>query len=79
MGSRMIDASGKDPRPDAKTNPGAKVRDVADFHMRWREFRTFAVSLGHSTRLTPDESETLGWMIELLDRIGPKDLDEGQS
>lgn len=74
----MIDASDGNPRPDALIQSGSKVRDVADFHTRWREFRPVALGLGQSTRLTGAEADTLGWMIALLDRIGPKDLDEGQ-
>jgi hypothetical protein len=75
----MIDASENAPRPGAQSNPGVKVRDVADFHLRWREFRPVAKALGQSARLTEVESDTLHWMVELLDRIGPKDLEEGQS
>jgi hypothetical protein len=75
----MIDASEGDPRPDALGLPGTKVRDVADFHSRWHEFRALAHGLAQSKRLTAAEADTLGWMIAVLDRIGPKDLDEGQS
>ena len=75
----MIDASESTPRPKAQALPGTKVRDVADFHSRWREFRPIAIGVGQSARLSPAEADTLGWMIALLDRIGPKDLDEGQS
>jgi hypothetical protein len=75
----MIDASEGNPRPDAHGLSGTKVRDVADFHSRWPEFRPVALSLAQSTRLTTAEADTLGWMIAVLDRIGPKDLEDGQS
>ncbi len=79
MGFRMIDASEGSPRPKAPPHAATKVRDVADFHLRWREFRPLALGLGQSARLTVAEADTLGWMIALLDRIGPKDLEDGQS
>ncbi len=78
MGFIMIDASEGDPRPDAQTKPAARVRDVADFHTRWREFRALALGLSQSGRLSEGEADTLGWMIAVLDRIGPKDLEDGQ-
>ena len=79
MGFSMIDATGHNPRPNAQTTPDAKVRDVADFHLRWREFRPVALGIGQHLRLSDLESDTLGWMIALLDRIGPLDLDDSQS
>lgn len=74
----MIDASESSPRPKAPTHASTKVRDVADFHSRWHEFRPVALGLGQSTRLTQAQADTLGWMIAVLDRIGPKDLEDGQ-
>ena len=77
MGFDMTDAAA--PTPPSGSQPGAaKVRDVADFHLRWSEFRPIARGLGQSTRLTMAEADTLGWMIAVLDRIGPQDLDIGQ-
>lgn len=73
MGFDMTNAA-----PQGNQSPSAKVRDVADFHLRWPEFRPLAAGLGQSTRLTLAEADTLGWMIALLDRIGPQDLENGQ-
>ncbi len=50
------------------------ARDVADFHLRWREFRPAAVEVLHKRSLNRRQSETLAWMIELIDRIGREDL-----
>ncbi len=77
-GFPMIDASEGSPRPKAPTHTSTKVRDVADFHSRWPEFRPLALGLGQSARLTRAEADTLSWMIAVLDRIGPKDLEDGQ-
>lgn len=77
----MIDPSSPkpepDPSPDARpANPLSTVRDVADFHLRWREFRPIARQLGRNPALSESEADTLAWMIELLDRIGPRDVDD---
>jgi hypothetical protein len=50
------------------------VRDVADFHLRWREFRGEMVGLADNARLTPAQRETLLWLIRLADRVGARDL-----
>lgn len=58
-------------------NPLSKVRDVADFHLHWAEFRPLADRIAHNPTLTAAEADTLAWMIELLDRIGPQDVNPG--
>lgn len=72
----MTDDSQK-PTRQAAAPARAKVRDVADFHLRWREFRPIARDLCHNPALTEEESDTLAWMIELMDRIGPQDVENG--
>lgn len=73
----MIDQSDSNANPNALPNPLNKVRDVADFQTHWSEFRPIADRLAHSRSLSPAEADTLAWMIELLDRIGPQDLKDG--
>ena len=73
----MIDQSDGSPFPEGSANPARKVRDVADFHLHWPEFRPIADRLAHSRGLSAAEADTLAWMIELLDRIGPQDLKDG--
>lgn len=76
----MIDKSDSNPKPvlsSALQNPARNIRDVADFHLRWREFRPIAAALGRNPALSEAEADTLAWMIELLDRIGPRDVEEG--
>lgn len=53
-----------------------KIRDVADFHLHWPQFRPLALQLARKPDLSAPEADTLGWMIELMDRIGPKDLED---
>jgi hypothetical protein len=49
-------------------------RDIADFHLRWTEFRPFALELLSSTNLTAHQTETLKWMVALSDRVGAEDV-----
>ena len=75
-GSFMTDNS----QPPSRHSPAparAAVRDVADFHLRWREFRPVARNLCRNPALSGEEADTLAWMIELMDRIGPQDVENG--
>ncbi|MGL4438431.1 MAG: hypothetical protein ACRCUE_04105 [Bosea sp. (in: a-proteobacteria)] len=56
---------------DQATRP---VRDVADFHLRWPEFRTDILALVAKGELTPAQRETLRWLVQMADRIGERDL-----
>lgn len=72
MERQMKDGSGL--LQDASASSSARVRDVADFQARWGEFRGFAAgALGRGV-LTVQEETTLHWMIEVMDRIGRRDL-----
>ncbi len=63
-----------DPTPRPSNSP---IRDVADFHVRWAEFRPQAQSLCANRALPPADQDLLVWMIALLDRIGPQDIETG--
>jgi hypothetical protein len=65
----MTDPTGE----DDKKNP-APPRDIADFHLRWREFRPHAVAAQANSSLSAIERETLHWLIALSDRVGSIDL-----
>lgn len=79
----MIDHPDSKSEPASKSerslqqNPARSIRDVVDFHLRWPEFRPIAKAIGRNPALSEAEADTLAWMIELLDRIGPQDLEEG--
>lgn len=70
----MIDAPEFEREVAATQNPLSKVRDVADFHLHWAEFRPIAERVAKNPALAPAEADTLAWMIELLNRIGPEDI-----
>jgi hypothetical protein len=50
------------------------IRDLADFHLRWSEFRDAAVKAGNSSALPLLERETIQWLIRMADRIGSRDI-----
>jgi len=57
-----------------KTETIAAIRDVADFHLRWREFRVAAVRVAGHPALDPEERGVVGWLIALADRVGEGDV-----
>jgi hypothetical protein len=50
------------------------IRDLADFHLRWSEFRDAALKASQSPALVLRERETILWLIHMADRIGARDL-----
>lgn len=51
-------------------------RDLADFHLRWADFRPCMVALQTDEGLRPEQRETLGWLIALSDRISDQDISQ---
>lgn len=63
--------------PSSCNDPGAnraKPRDLADFAVRWGEFRPAAIRIEANSHLSDDDKALLRWLIELADRAGPRDL-----
>jgi hypothetical protein len=56
-------------------NPPAEPRDLADFHLRWPEFRPLAAATVERSELSRCEREVVRWLIRLADRVGHQDLD----
>jgi hypothetical protein len=65
MAAQNSEMSRRPPRP---------ARDLADFHLRWSEFRPLAVEAKNSPEMSDPQRETLTWLIALSDRIGEGDL-----
>lgn len=53
----------------------SRPRDLADFHLRWTEFRAPMVDLISSPNLTVEQAQTLSWLIALSDRISAQDIE----
>jgi hypothetical protein len=51
------------------------VRDLADFHLRWRRYRERALGALDNKALSPEERETLTWLIRMADKVGRADLE----
>jgi hypothetical protein len=50
------------------------IRDLADFHLRWQEFRKTALALKDGATLNEAEREILYWLICMADKIGSRDI-----
>ncbi|GAA6189782.1 hypothetical protein [Litorivita sp. NS0012-18] len=50
------------------------IQDLVDFYHRWPELREEAVSVAETCKLEGGQREILGWMIKVIDRVGPADL-----
>lgn len=50
------------------------VRDVFDFYVQWPELRDRILALVDEGGLEPEDEEILGWMIHVMDRVGPSDV-----
>jgi hypothetical protein len=58
-------------RGDLRERP---FRDLADFHLRWPEYKQAAVDAARTPGLPADQREVLEWLVRLADRVGKKDI-----
>lgn len=49
-------------------------QDLADFNVRWGEFRDTAVGVACLPTLSVRQQEVVAWLVKLADRVGPRDL-----
>ncbi|MGL4237809.1 hypothetical protein, partial [Tabrizicola sp.] len=76
-GTHIVFAMTKDKKHSKPTLTEAvplPVRDVADFHLRWPEFRATALEIADLDTLSAAQKETLRWLVRLADRVGAGDL-----
>ena len=62
-------------RKDCGMKVPTPPRDLADFHLRWAEFRAPMVDLQCSPILSAEQAQTLSWLIALSDRISAQDIE----
>jgi hypothetical protein len=53
------------------------AQSLVDFYNAWPDLRPNMVQLSKRGDLTPDQLETLNWMILLIDRLGFSDIPLG--
>jgi hypothetical protein len=53
-------------------------QDLIEFHLRWREFRPIALAICANGALSPEEQDIVRWLVVMADRIGRKDITEGE-
>lgn len=56
-------------------SPSSQIEDLVDFFGRWPRMRQEAVNLREDPKLAPEQATMLEWMIFVIDRVGPADLD----
>jgi hypothetical protein len=54
---------------------GIAVRDLAQFHLRWPEFRGEMEAMVADGRITARRREIVKWLVRLADRVGGRDLE----
>lgn len=48
--------------------------DLVEFYGRWPDLRRSMVNLNAGDRLSEEQADILTWMVRLLDRLGPADI-----
>ncbi len=64
---------GKFDNPSGRNQP-VPPRDLADFHLRWSEFRPSILEILKVPGLRPEMIDALGWLIALSDRVSADDI-----
>ena len=54
-----------------------QIKDLFEFYNQWLSLRSEIANLISSGRLSERESIIIRLMMELIDRVGPRDLDHG--
>lgn len=58
-----------------ESRPSSEIKDLVDFFGQWPSLRTAAISLQQDPKLDAEQALMLDWMIRVIDRVGPADLD----
>ena len=58
-------------------DPSLQFKDLFEFYNQWLSLRPEIASLISSGRLSERETIIIRLMMELIDRVGPRDLDRG--
>lgn len=53
-----------------------QITDLVDFYRQWPEMRRQACALRDRGDVGEEDREILKWMIRVVDRVGPSDLNQ---
>lgn len=59
--------------PQTSNEPA--IEDLVDFYKRWPDLRTQAIEIQSEPNLSEGKRDLLEWMIMVIDRVGPADLE----
>lgn len=51
-----------------------EINSIREFYNRWPSLREHPLTLLERADLSPDQRQILGWMILVIDRVGPADI-----
>ena len=57
-----------------QSSPQPPIRDLADFHLRWRDFKPMAIGARDTPALSNEQRAVIDWLIRMADKIGPRDI-----
>lgn len=58
-----------------KSNDETAIADLVDFYKRWPDLRDQALEIQAEVDLSQSKRALLEWMIMVIDRVGPADLE----
>jgi hypothetical protein len=56
-------------------DPQREIEDLVDFYDRWPELRDDICKLRAGEMVTADQAAIVRWMVFMVDRVGPSDLE----
>lgn len=58
-----------------QSNDETAIEDLVDFYQRWPELRCQALEIQSEPQLSQSKRDLMEWMIMVIDRVGPADLE----
>lgn len=56
-------------------DPQRQIEDLVDFYKRWPGLRDDICKLRAGEMVTADQAAIVRWMVFMMDRVGPADLE----
>jgi len=58
------------------SDEGKYIEGLVEFYVHWPALRVQAIALSRNEALTEEQTEIVEWMVRVIDRVGPADLNE---